>query len=358
MIAIERQQLWERLQAAGLASGELPSADTDRSPWYVRVMLGIAGWMGALFLLGFVGVGFAVVMKNAGASILVGALVCGGAALMLRAGPKNDFLSQMGLAVSLAGQVMLTYGFSRIFGESRLSIALIVAVQQAVLFWLVPSVVHRVLSAWGGAVAATIAMSDLGLSPLAPAAVSAAFVAVWMNEFRFERSGSVLRAGGWGLACATLQTCVLFGPMWLVWIGARGHREWPGEFLGWVGAAASGAVLFAAALMLLRREGLAMGSPQGRVALAGAAILAAVSLKAPGVGPAVAVLVVGYANGNRVLAGLGIAALVGYLSHYYYALQVTLLEKSALLAAAGVALLALRFAMRIWWPKAEEANHA
>jgi len=128
----------------------------------------------------------------------------------------------------------------------------------------------------------------------------------------------------------------------------------------WIGAALSGAALLWAVLRLLAREGLALDSSQGKIALAGAAILALATLKAPGLGPAAAVLVVGYANGNRVLAGLGVLALLGYLSHYYYALQVTLLEKSALLASTGAALLAVRLALHRYFPApgSKESSHA
>jgi uncharacterized membrane protein len=63
------------------------------------------------------------------------------------------------------------------------------------------------------------------------------------------------------------------------------------------------------------------------------------------------VLVIGFANGNRVLAGLGIIAMLGYLSHYYYSLQITLLEKSAVLACTGIALLAARVALQRYWPE-------
>jgi uncharacterized membrane protein len=122
--------------------------------------------------------------------------------------------------------------------------------------------------------------------------------------------------------------------------------------LAWSGAAASAAVLLGAAVGLLRREGVGLASGRGCLALGAALVVAAASLKAPGLGPAAAMLVIGYANGNRVLAGLGIVALLGYLSHYYYSLQLTLLEKSALLAATGLTLLAARFLLRRIWTEA------
>jgi uncharacterized membrane protein len=114
-----------------------------------------------------------------------------------------------------------------------------------------------------------------------------------------------------------------------------------------------------AVVLLLRREGVGLDSRTGRIALASAAILGLVTIKAPGVGPAVAILVVGYANGNRVLAGLGILALLGYLSQYYYALHATLLEKSIILLCTGTALLLTRLALHRWWPlESKEISHA
>ena len=74
MTAPRGESLWAMLVAQGLASGEVPPRSEQRSPWYVRVMLGIAGWIGALFLFGFVGVIFALVMEHAFAAVAVGAL--------------------------------------------------------------------------------------------------------------------------------------------------------------------------------------------------------------------------------------------------------------------------------------------
>jgi uncharacterized membrane protein len=69
--------------------------------------------------------------------------------------------------------------------------------------------------------------------------------------------------------------------------------------------------------------------------------------------------VIGFANGNRILAGLGILALLGYLSHYYYSLQLTLLEKSGVLASTGIALLAAWLLVHRYWPESKEgASHA
>lgn len=359
MNAMSREGIWTQLRQQGLVDGELPAHGEARSPWFVRVMLGFAGWIGAWFLLGFVAIGLVAVVKSPTASWLVGAGACAAVAMLYRASRNGDFTSQFGLAVSLAGQALMVYGLTEWVGRSFTAVALGVAAQQALLFILLPNFVHRVWTAWTGAYAASFAMANVGLQALAPAAVTAGFVLVWLREFDHPARGALIRAGGYGLALAAVQTAVMHGGLWYAWLAAMSGRTPPsGSALAWAGAVAAGLVLVWSVLLLLRREQLAVDSGPGKVALTAAVVLALASIKAPGVGPAVAILVVGYANGNRVLAGLGIAALIGYLSHYYYALHATLLEKSVLMAFAGIGLLAARLALHRWWPEKKEVNHA
>jgi hypothetical protein len=355
MTTLKREDLWTKLRGAGLAEGEMPAAGEARAPWFVRLMLGIAGWIGALFLLGFVGVAFVFVMKSSIASFIVGAGACALSVVIFRAAPKSDFIAQFGLAVSLAGQALMVFGAAQWFERSLTGIALYIALQQALLFVLVPNFVHRLWAAWTCALAAIYAMLGAGLYAFTPAAATAVFVWAALSEFRLARHGEMLRAAVHGLAITAVMAAVMHGHLLGGLLFGHGPRAFDlGQAGVWLGRIASLAVLVWAVLMLLRREGLALASGQGRVGLAAALILGLASFKAPGVGPATAILIVGYANADRVLTGLGVVALLGYLSHYYYSLQATLLEKSALLAAAGAALLIARLAMRHWWPQKPE----
>jgi len=361
MSTLARESLWGRLRDHGLVEGEPPAAGDASAPWFVRVMLGIGGWIGALFLLGFVGGVFALLMKSSGAMFAVGAGACAAAVAIFRAAPKNDFVAQFGLAVSFAGQALMVGAAAQWLGRSTLGIALFIALQQAVLFVLVPNFVHRLWTSWTGMLAAAYALLDAGLFAITPAVTTAVFVWVALAAFRLARYGSLVRAGIYGLALAAAQAAVMQGTVLGTVLLGRGT---PALALGepglWLGRLASLAVLVCAVLALLRREGIGLASGPGRIGLAGALILGIASIKAPGVGPAAAILIVGYANADRVLAGLGIIGLLGYLSHFYYMLQATLLEKSGLLVATGIALLMARFAMRHTWPDTtpREANHA
>lgn len=355
-----RQALWTRLQESALVEGEAPPPDPHEAPWFVRAMLGIAGWLGALFLLGFVGALFSFVMENSIAAILVGSALCAAMVALFRLFPRGGFIAQFGLAVSLAGQILILIGlieFEALGWSASLSgIAMWMAVVQAILFALIPNFLHRVWTAWTGTFALAVALDGVGLDPFSPALSALALAWLWLEELDHPLQGSMLRAAGYGLTLTTLMTAF-----------AQGHFGLGGLLLddepplgGWlavrIGGLLTGMVLVWAVARLLRREGVAWDSGAGRIGLASAAIVALASLEAPGIAPPIVVLILGFANGNRPLAGLGIVSLLAYLSYYYYSLEATLLQKSALLIALGVALLLARLALHRWWPAGE--NHA
>jgi hypothetical protein len=87
---MKADQVWADLLKAGLVQGASPELNV-RSPWFVRVMLGVAGWFGALFLLFFVGLAMSFIFKNAGAALLLGAGACAVAAMLFRKFPEHDF---------------------------------------------------------------------------------------------------------------------------------------------------------------------------------------------------------------------------------------------------------------------------
>lgn len=341
MSAAQRQEVWARLAEAALVEGEPPPAGIQGSPWFVRVMLGIAGWIGAIFLLGFAGLMLSSLFESASLSLLAGAIVCATAAFLFRVKGDNDFLAQFGFALSLAGQGLLLVGLNLLFEYEVTAVAFAAAVVQAVLFFLAPSFLHRVWTAGTGAVALAVALDGWHLSLLAPALLTAAFTWVWLRELDHPRQNDLWRAGGYGLTLAAVVTVVFPWEQEVIFAG-----------LGLVSAALSGAALLYAVLSLLK--GVPLTAGPARAALTGAVLVALASLAAPGLAPAVAILVLGYANGNRVLTGLGILVLLGYLSHYYYSLEMTLLAKSALLAGAGCALLLARLALHRLWPAAGE----
>jgi hypothetical protein len=310
-------------------------------------MLGIGGWIGALFLLGFVGVGFAFVMRSAAVSMALGLAACAAAWAILRAARHNDFLTQFGFAVSLAGQILFAFGlFQTGLSRGGLETArlLVFAGFAAGLVLLIPHFVHRVWAAWCAVYALSVALAQLSLGAAVPGLLAAGFAIAWLREFDWARQHKLLRPVGYGLAFALLHSQV-----YLAWSFGLGVLPGPASagswYAGWISAGLVGIVLMLVAWQLMAREAARPSARSMFAAYAAALVLALLGSRMPGFSAAVLIAVLGFANGNRVLLGLGIAGLIAFVSAFYYRLDATLLEKSAYLALAGATLLAARFGL-------------
>ncbi len=358
-MSVDAGSLWGLLKEEGLVEGEVPRDTVALTPWYVRTMLGIAGWIGALFLLGFVGAGFAFVMKSAAAALVVGASLCAVATFMFRTRANGDFFSQFAFALSLAGQMLIVAGLRQIGSAQISNIALVFALLQAALFLLMPNFIHRVWSAMTGSGALVMALSNWGFHPYMQAGIFAAFSWAWLNEFSYPGRSAGMRAIGYGLVLLLITDLVMgsaAGMARSLWLERAGISLLGGAFAPWIAAALIGATIIWVVWKLLLREGLTLTKEPGLAAIGGAVLVALVSIKAPGIGLTMVILLIGYANGNRVLLGLGIFSLLAYLSHYYTMLQITLLEKSVLLFCTGIVLIAVRIALKSRWPVGEKTG--
>ena len=352
-MSMDAGSLWGLLKQEGLVDGEAPRDTVATTPWYVRTMLGIAGWIGAMFLMGFVGAGFAFVMKSAAAALVVGGSLCAVATFMFRTRAHGDFFSQFAFALSLAGQMLIVTGLMQIGSSQISSIALVFALLQAALFLLMPNFIHRVWSAMVGSGALVMALSHWGFHPYMQAGMFAAFSWAWLNEFSHARRSAQIRAIGYGLVLLLIADLIMgsaAGMTRSLWLDRAGTPLLGGALAPWIAAALIGATIIWVVWKLLLREGVALTKEPGLAAIGGAVLVALVSIKAPGIGVTMVILLIGFANGNRVLIGLGIISLLAYLSHYYYMLQITLLEKSVLLFCTGIALIAVRIALKSRWP--------
>ena len=350
MKQVKRQRLWQQLQQTGLADGELPAAKVSESPWFVRVMLGVAGWIGSLFLLGFVAVAFSMVLENGAAALLVGSLICCGAYALFKSNPASDFVIQFGLAIGLVGQMLLIYGLAELIHLKGNAFYAAIFVIEIVLTLLIPNFIYRTLSSLAGAVALTLFFSRFGVYQLAVALLTAGFALLWLQEVRWLRFSAICRPAGYGLALALL---LYSGGM--VWGRGLGLGLWPYHTNGdsliaiyspWVGKGLISVIFLVATFTLLKRLQLFANGPTGLTAMGIALFLTAVSFPVPGLTPALLILIVGFATCNRVLLGLGLLASGAFFSNYYYLLHSTLLVKSILLCSLGVLLLVGRLALR------------
>jgi len=127
------RQVLTQLQSEGV---RLPAYDPQRvfrvqpptnSPWYVRLFAGFGAWTAAILLVAFLFV--AEIVESEGVALVIGLMLCAGMLALSRTRSTNDFVQQLGLSLSLVGQVLVTFGIA-IISESVVVVALAVIVLQ------------------------------------------------------------------------------------------------------------------------------------------------------------------------------------------------------------------------------------
>jgi hypothetical protein len=333
------QSLWNQFSDAGLVTGAMPVQDNAPQPWYVRTMLMFSGWLGALFLFGFVGALMAFAVETAVGALIVGAIVLTASRIIFRLPKAGDFVAQFGLAAALAGQILLTVGFAKLLNEDKVLFWLVLTAVEIALIALLPNFLHRVACTLMGAFALGMASYKMQLPYVSTAALAAAFAGVWLAQSRWGKHVSLWEAVGIGLGVSlALWDVQQFLDFWALQWGPVSYRG----LMFQIGKVGMALVFVAAVWRLTVREGVSLDSAKGRLALVGAVLLAAASWVAPGLLPSTLVALLGFACGSRFLLGVGLIGLIAFVSRYYYSLETTLLVKSGLLAAAGAVLLAAR----------------
>ena len=339
----------------------LEGAVDTSPPWFARVIAGVGAWVATAFLIGFLVITKIVDEKTS--AIIVGALLVVAAAYVRRmADAEEEFKRQLAFAASLAGQVLVIVGVTS-ETESAALAGLVALLMSVVLIPLVPDQAHRFMSGLIGSIAAFATMADLhlawtlgGARPFGPVvvrgsdfaalAIVAAAAYIWRISLRDRSRGAaeMLEPVGYGIIAAMFAV-LLFSSIFAVADdlvrGTRSTRAnaWHLGPLTTVG--------ITTALIALERATFAEQRVKPQIeaivmAVAATALLGVVTLSTPGIMAAIAVLTLGFDRRNRILIGLATVFLVKFASFYYYSLRMTLLEKSVVLVASGLLLLAAR----------------
>ena len=348
-------------ESAGRARAALRGAADTAPPWFARAIAGFGAWIATGLLIGFLVV--SKIVNEETSSMIVGAALVAAATYLRRsAEPDQDFRRQFALAASLAGQILLIVGVAD--AARSVTVAGLVALAlSVVLIVIVPDAAHRFMSALIGTIATVGTVANLRLawtvgsvppfgvlvlrgSDLAALAIVAVAAYVWRVGLRDRPRDltEMLEPVGYGTVVA------LFGVLLFSTFFAFADEVVRGSSAARANAWQLGPLTtigLTGALVALERTVFAEQRVEGRdeaaVAAAAATILlGALTLSTPGVIAAVTVLALGFDRRNRILVGLAVVFLVKFASAYYYSLRMTLLEKSVVLAASGLLLLAAR----------------
>ena len=375
------QKLWAQLQQSGLVpqSQSLPEAlatlGEHPSPWYVRVMLALGGWVAAVLFICFFG--FLLfsnlhISSNEELIIFVASLpvLLLGRVLLPRG---HMFARHFGFATAIAGTIGVSVALCLSVTPEGLACFALAAVL-CVLSMLMRNAGYTGLAAVvvGNSVAMGIAFyygkMDNGFAVHAVHAVGGpvgllslwwtlvcvglAFYCLREDFWRGAARGKQAEAWFYGLYTSAMifQICTLAPAYSLT-------REMglPGLTAGYMGL---GAALAVAALAVDLSRGA--GKAGRLLALAVIPLVFALSWYLPGVGLALLGLALARQLGSVVMQGFVLADLFAYMVFYYYSLAVPFSLKSLYLVATGLGLLAVALVLRLWQAKhtAGRAAHA
>ncbi|WP_395006737.1 DUF4401 domain-containing protein [Undibacterium sp.] len=341
--------IWSRLLEEKLVEGDMPILDNNRNSaqaWYIRVMLGFSGWLGALFLMGFVGILLSLAKDNGLVSICIGIGLCALAYALFRLPGNKDFLSQFALAMSLAGQGFVVFGLLMEFRENNSSVYLAILLFEIVLTACIPNWTHRFLTTLAAVLAAYLFFQHAAIFGLVHGLVAVLACGLWWSSIVL-RKADILRPVAYALAVALVCT---EGGRFLNMLMLNANHGWWFQH-GWrVGTSLVNLALLASTIIVLQRQGLALTSLPSISAILAAVLLSGFAYVAPGLSSALLLILIAYSFSDRVLLGIGLFSLLSFVSHYYYQLQATLLYKSIVLMGLAVLLLVSRLLLQRLFP--------
>jgi hypothetical protein len=322
--------------APDAAAPDAAASAPPAPPWPLRLIAGIGGFMGALMVLLFIGAGLGSLrlFDSAEAATVIGAGLCIAAWAAYRVA-RGAAAEQFALALSLAGQIAFAIGTVQLFRSGSAMVWWPLVALEVLLWLLVANAQHRTLvgAAWV-LFAALSCRSPLALALLSGGvALLATLMAIGEGRLAERGFGGAMAPGVFGLLVGLILTQL---PWFALLMQLRGPS------LGWLDWYAE---LPALALAAWAAAGRAPAATRVAVLLLAVA-LGGLGAWLPGWVAALLLALLGLASGRPAWAVVAAAALMFAVSRYYYDLAVTLLQKAAWMAAAGLACLMLAAVIR------------
>lgn len=331
-------ELWQQLQQAGLVSGPLPApADQPQPAFFLRLLLGLSGWLSALFFTGFISAFFLSVFSTMGSIWIVGLLLCLLSIVLSRRAAGSILLQQFIFACSLAGQAQIVLAVLDNSHNQQLAAAILL-VLTLLLFFLIRLRSHRSLSAFLACVALFFLLGQQAWLYAFPA-LCAAVVWLWLQQMRLHQSPNLLQPAASGLTLAVwlaIYWALLINSSFMGWWDLE-PKQWQSQL--WIAAALSSMVCFACAWQLIGQS--IQHAKLRYLALVVSLAVGLLNLKMLGLAPLCLLLAIGIGHTQTRLIWFNLCCLAGYLMLYYYSLDHTLLYKSIVLSFSGALLLLL-----------------
>ncbi len=336
----QRPSTWADLTLTLAAEGQLDAAGVeqvgaavssfeirDESPWYVIALTTVSAWIGALLLLLFL---IAAKWMREGPEFIGAGVVFMAFSVALGHLMRRPFPQQIGIALGVAGPASLGFGVYDVW-ESPEMAWMTVAASAVLLFFAQPNRIHRFLSVvvavFGAAALIAVSSWQDGLHLLVLALLlGAVYLFEQESHLDARRLAGHTRPLAFGMMLAlpvllfVTDAADLYPELHSMWISSAG--------------------LSAGLLYVVWRL-----AP--RLVLAFVPVFLFFAFDQPGLIASVALMLLAYARGQRVVAVLLLAAFVAHAGYLLYDLDVSLLHRSMLLAGSGLVLLAMSAVLRL-----------
>src|SRR3954469_5963839 len=103
-------ELVDALRTRGLIGADVPVPEDDAErPWFLSILMGVAGWIAGIFVLVFLGI--LLDLNGLRQMLVIGLVLLGVAWGLYFIGRGRVFVDQLALALSIAGQMAIAAYF-------------------------------------------------------------------------------------------------------------------------------------------------------------------------------------------------------------------------------------------------------
>jgi uncharacterized protein DUF4401 len=304
------------------ADAPAPMAAPEDRPWFISLLLGLAGWLAGIFALVFIGIFFDV--EKPGQLLYVGLALLLVAWGLYFASRAMVFLDQLALALSIAGQFGVAVFF---FDKLRDALPIMTAILglQLALFVLMPDRIARTISAFF----ASLAWVYVVRFALRPGQGENIF-------FDSNPAFTLPRFGDWTLPIEWLLTWAPLIAL-LAWL-MRTETRWMARGTADFARPAITGLLLGLALGGIGAEpfaSLAVGIDEIGLQFHWYALFPLLSI-----GLALFAAYGAFKQRSSALTGVAVVAALAHLGRFYYLYGTTLTWKSVIMLFTGIGLLA------------------
>lgn len=328
----------QQLQQQGLIS-EQQYQDIIQAPhsaWWLEVLAAIAAWIASLFVLTAFGGTLAIMGDSAAVRLTGGIILLAGCAFMPRL--PQDFLQQMAVVFSLAGQALILWGTSDAILLKDDQLYLLALAQATVLLFLPLNSAHRWLCGIIILVSLHLLLSSMLLIVITSLLLAAVAITLWLSR-------TVWAAHPFSPLIKSITEILTLYSLLVAsfsqdYFSAQYRSWWWMDYQPYITSVyqyGSMLLLFGCVCWLSRRQ----PAVWRLVAAAVAIILMLLLQNAPGMLLSTALLLTTFYSCSKRWFWTCLLFMLIYLSEFYYSLHITLLQKSGILLLSGAFLLLL-----------------